>query len=94
MEADMKPAVVTGQIRRTVRTSGLARIADGGNDRCPGNLPTGSAVAIDSIGAGTGEWVPLVSGSSARQHRSELSPVDLCVIGTSMKWWLRKSGFP
>lgn len=29
-----------------------------------------------------GEWVLLVSGSSARQaHRSELSPVDLCVIG-------------
>ncbi|MDI4745975.1 hypothetical protein MJL33_31325, partial [Salmonella enterica subsp. enterica serovar Kentucky] len=28
------------------------------------------------------EWVLLVSGSSARQaHRSELSPVDLCVIG-------------
>lgn len=40
------------------------------------------AVAIDSIGAGTGEWVLLVSGSSARRaHRSELSPVDLCVIG-------------
>lgn len=39
-------------------------------------------VAIDSIGAGTGEWVLLVSGSSARQaHRNESSPVDLCVIG-------------
>ncbi len=31
---------------------------------------------------GTGEWVLLVSGSSARQaHKSETSPVDLCVIG-------------
>ncbi|HEC5101579.1 TPA: ethanolamine utilization microcompartment protein EutN, partial [Escherichia coli] len=37
---------------------------------------------IDNIGAGTGEWVLLVSGSSARQaHKSETSPVDLCVIG-------------
>lgn len=40
------------------------------------------AVAIDSIGAGCGEWVLLVSGSSARQaHAHGASPVDLCVIG-------------
>ena len=31
---------------------------------------------------GMWEWVLLVSGSSARQaHKSETSPVDLCVIG-------------
>ena len=35
-----------------------------------------------SIGAGCGEWVLLVSGSSARQaHAHGASPVDLCVIG-------------
>ncbi|VDY39778.1 ethanolamine utilization protein EutN [Salmonella enterica subsp. enterica serovar Daytona] len=49
----------------------------------PRATPTGSVPSLStSIGAGTGEWVLLVSGSSARQaHRSELSPVDLCVIG-------------
>ncbi|HAD5692255.1 TPA_asm: ethanolamine utilization microcompartment protein EutN [Salmonella enterica subsp. enterica serovar Typhi str. CT18] len=84
MEADMKLAVVTGQIVCTVRHQGLA------HDKllmvemidAQGNPDGQCAVAIDSIGAGTGEWVLLVSGSSVRQaHRSELSPVDLCVIG-------------
>ncbi|EDI4376307.1 ethanolamine utilization microcompartment protein EutN [Salmonella enterica subsp. enterica serovar Montevideo] len=84
MEADMKLAVVTGQIVCTVRHQELAHdkllmveVID-----AQGNPDGQCAVAIDSIGAGTGEWVLLVSGSSARQaHRSELSPVDLCVIG-------------
>ncbi len=42
------------------------------------------AVAIpDGIRGGNRRWVLLVSGSSALAgaHRSELSPVDLCVIG-------------
>ncbi|EHU6921052.1 ethanolamine utilization microcompartment protein EutN [Salmonella enterica subsp. enterica serovar Infantis] len=75
----MKLAVVTGQIVCTVRHQGLA------HDKllmvemidAQGNPDGQCAVAIDSIGG-----VLLVSGSSARQaHRSELSPVDLCVIG-------------
>ncbi|MDK7347606.1 ethanolamine utilization microcompartment protein EutN, partial [Bifidobacterium dentium] len=83
-EAGMKLAVVTGQIVCTVRHHGLA------HDKLlmvemidPQGNPDGQcAVAIDNIGAGTGEWVLLVSGSSARQaHKSETSPVDLCVIG-------------
>ena len=81
----MKLAVVTGQIVCTVRHHGLA------HDKLlmvemidPQGNPDGQcAVAIDNIGAGTGEWVLLVSGSSARQaHKSETSPVDLCVIGS------------
>ena len=80
----MKLAVVTGQIVCTVRHQGLA------HDKllmvemidASGNPDGQCAVAIDSIGAGNGEWVLLVSGSSARQaHHNELSPVDLCVIG-------------
>ena len=80
----MKLAVVTGQIVCTVRHQGLA------HDKLlmvemidAAGKPDGQcAVAIDNIGAGTGEWVLLVSGSSARQaHKSETSPVDLCVIG-------------
>lgn len=74
----MKLAVVTGQIVCTVRHHGLA------HDKLlmvemidPHGNPDGQcAVAIDNIGAGTG------SGSSARRaHKSETSPVDLCVIG-------------
>ena len=73
----MKLAVVTGQIVCTVRHHGLA------HDKLlmvemidPQGNPDGQcAVAID-------KWVLLVSGSSARQaHKSETSPVDLCVIG-------------
>ena len=79
----MKLAIVTGQIVCTVRHQGLA------HDKllmvemidAQGNPDGQCAVAIDSIGR-TGEWVLLVSGSSARQaHRNESSPVDLCVIG-------------
>ena len=80
----MKLAIVTGQIVCTVRHQGLA------HDKllmvemidAQGNPDGQCAVAIDSIGAGTGEWVLLVSGSSARQaHAQGASPVDLCVIG-------------
>ncbi|EOF4701728.1 ethanolamine utilization microcompartment protein EutN [Klebsiella sp. RHBSTW-00484] len=80
----MKLAIVTGQIVCTVRHQGLA------HDKllmvemidAQGNPDGQSAVAIDNIGAGPGEWVLLVSGSSARQaHARESSPVDLCVIG-------------
>ena len=87
----MKLAVVTGQIVCTVRHHGLA------HDKLlmvemidPQGNPDGQcAVAIDNIGAGTGEWVLLVSGSSARQaHKSETSPVDLCV-----RWCLAVRSF-
>lgn len=75
----MKLAVVTGQIVCTVRHHGLA------HDKLlmvemidPQGNPDGQcAVAIDNIGAGTGEWVLLVSGSfpparriKAKRHRS------------------------
>ena len=71
----MKLAIVTGQIVCTVRHQGLA------HDKllmvemidAQGNPDGQCAVAIDSIGAGTGEWVLLVSGSSARQARSRRS---------------------
>ena len=81
----MKLAVVTGQIVCTVRHHGLA------HDKLlmvemidhmvilTGNAPSLS----NNIGRREpGSWVLLVSGSSARQaHKSETSPVDLCVIG-------------
>ena len=80
----MKLAVVIGQIVCTVRHPGLESyklLLVEMIDR--EGRPNGEvAVATDSIGAGNGEWVLIVSGSSARraQHR-ETSPVDLSVIG-------------
>jgi ethanolamine utilization protein EutN len=41
-------------------------------------------VAMDQLGAGEGEWVLVVAGSSARTAYSSVeqgSPVDLCVVG-------------
>ncbi|MBQ5241391.1 ethanolamine utilization microcompartment protein EutN, partial [Klebsiella pneumoniae] len=63
----MKLAVVTGYVVCTVRHEGLAHdkllMVEMLNAR---GEPDGQcAVAIDSIGAGCGEWVLLVSGSSA-----------------------------
>ena len=72
----MKLAVVTGQIVCTVRHHGLA------HDKLlmvemidPQGNPDGQcAVAIDNIGAGTGEWVllavPPARRIKAKRHRS------------------------
>lgn len=52
----------------------------------PINMENGSPdgkpiVAVDSIGAGTGEWVLVVSGSSARQTtRTKDTPVDAVIM--------------
>lgn len=39
------------------------------------------AVAVDTVGAGTGELVLLASGSAARQGVGEHAPVDLAIVG-------------
>ncbi|MDF7679229.1 ethanolamine utilization microcompartment protein EutN [Enterobacteriaceae bacterium ESL0689] len=81
----MKLAVVTGQIVCTVRHQGLVhdKLLMVEMINAQGKPDGQCAVAIDSIGAGTGEWVLLVSGSSARHasYGGEPSPIDLCVIG-------------
>ena len=79
----MKLAVVIGQVVSTVKHDGFERDrllvvdlvgADG--------KPQGDAhVAADSIGAGTGEWVLVVQGSSARKTIDNEVPVDMSVIG-------------
>jgi microcompartment protein CcmK/EutM len=44
--------------------------------------PTGTChVAADPIGAGEGEWVLLVRGSSARRALEADAPLDLTVVG-------------
>ena len=77
----MKLAVVTGYVVCTVRHEGLAHdkllMVEMLNAR---GGPTGNVRSPST--AGCGEWVLLVSGSSARQaHAQGASPVDLCVIG-------------
>ncbi len=74
---------VTGQVVSTVRASGvphtpwlMVELLDG-----QGN-PTGKAhVAADPLGAGEGELVVLVGGSSARHAVVPEAPVDLTIIG-------------
>ncbi len=79
----MKLAVVIGQVVSTVKHSGLEQDrllvvdlvgADG--------KPLGDThVASDSIGAGNGEWVLVVQGSSARKTIHNEAPIDMSVIG-------------
>lgn len=79
----MELGKVTGQVVATVRAPGLPHnslllieLLD------PAGTPTGeSCVALDPIGAGEGEWVILVRGSSARKVANEEAPLDLAVVG-------------
>ena len=46
-----------------------------------GIVTMSNQVAVDSVGAGLGELVMLVRGSSARMIHDKESPVDLSIIG-------------
>jgi len=79
----MQLALVVGQVVSTVRCGGL------GKDRLllvdfidAQGQPSGVRhVAADSVGAGNGEWVLVVTGSSARKANGGDLPIDLSVIG-------------
>lgn len=79
----MELGKVAGQVVATVRAQGLphnslllVEILDSSGE------PTGeSHVALDPIGAGEGEWVILVRGSSARKVVGDSSPLDLAIVG-------------
>ena len=79
----MQLALVVGQVVSTVRCDGL------GKDRLllvdfidAHSQPSGQRhVAADCVGAGNGEWVLVVSGSSARKASGSDLPIDLSVIG-------------
>lgn len=79
----MKLAVVVGHVVATVRSQGwashplmLVEFLDAEGQ------PTGvTEVAADPIGAANGEWVLVVSGSSARLALGEPGPVDLSIVG-------------
>jgi microcompartment protein CcmK/EutM len=74
---------VVGQVVATVRAPGLPSnslllvelLTENGE-------PTGEChVAADPIGAGEGEWVIVVRGSSARYAISLDAPLDLAIVG-------------
>lgn len=79
----MKLAVVIGQVVSTVKSSGFKQ------ERLllvdfigPDGKPQGDThVAADGIGAGNGEWVLIVQGSSARKTINNDVPIDMSVIG-------------
>ncbi len=79
----MRLAVVLGQVVSTVRSAGLEQerllLVDFIG-------PTGEKmqtphVVVDHLGAGNGEWVLVVSGSSARKAVNDRAPVDMSIIG-------------
>ena len=79
----MELGKVIGQVVSTVRDQGLpnltfllVNIVDE-----HGNVTFPSQVAADTIGAGEGEMVLLVRGSSARMVMEGKTPLDLSVIG-------------
>jgi microcompartment protein CcmK/EutM len=79
----MELGKVIGQVVSTVRDPGLpnltfllVNIVDE-----HGNVTLPSQVAADTIGAGEGEMVLLVRGSSARLILEGRSPLDLSVVG-------------
>jgi len=79
----MELGKVVGQVVATVRDPGLPNltfllvdIIDG-----QGKTVLRSQVAADTIGAGEGEWVLLVRGSSARLIMEARTPLDLSVVG-------------
>ena len=74
---------VVGQVVSTVRDDGLPNLTlllvdivdSQGNVTFPGQ------VAADTLGAGEGEMVLLVRGSSARLILESKTPLDLSIIG-------------
>jgi ethanolamine utilization protein EutN len=79
----MELARVVGQVVATVREPGLPNnsllLVQLLNEK---GEPTGdSHVAVDPVGAGEGEWVLVVRGSSARNAIHQDAPVDLAIVG-------------
>ncbi|MBG0774870.1 MAG: EutN/CcmL family microcompartment protein [Desulfovibrionaceae bacterium] len=79
----MELGKVVGQVVATVRDAGLPNLkfllVDIIDPR--GKVMACGQVAVDTIGAGEGEIVLLVRGSSARLVRDNTTPMDLSVVG-------------
>ncbi len=79
----MKLAIVVGQVVATVKCHSLVgdpllliQFLDGNGVPCDA-----LNVATDPIGAGNGEWVLVVEGSSARLASKTAGATDLSIVG-------------
>lgn len=79
----MELGKVVGQVVSTVRDSGMPNLTLLLVDIVDkdGKVILGSQVAADTIGAGEGEMVLLVRGSSARMIMESRTPLDLSIVG-------------
>jgi microcompartment protein CcmK/EutM len=79
----MELGKVVGQVVSTVRDPGMPNITLLLVDivDVDGNVTYGSQVAADTIGAGEGEMVLLVRGSSAQMIMKNRTPLDLSIVG-------------
>ncbi|ABM18324.1 MULTISPECIES: EutN/CcmL family microcompartment protein [Marinobacter] len=81
----MRLAKVIGQVVATVRSErlGMDKLALIKFIDQDGNEESSVMVAADRLGAGEGEWVLVVSGSSARMSvdGTGQTPVDLSIVG-------------
>ena len=79
----MELGKVVGQVVSTVRDHGLPNLTFLLVDivDSTGKVIFPGQVAADTLGAGEGEMVLLVRGSSARLIRESKTPLDLSVIG-------------
>lgn len=79
----MELAQVVGQVVATARAPGLPGtsllLVQFVNEK--GEPRGGCHVAADPVGAGEGEWVLIVRGSSARCAIDKNAPLDLAVVG-------------
>lgn len=74
---------VVGQVVSTIRDSAVPHVTLLLVDliEADGTVKKGGHVAVDTLGAGEGEMVLLVRGSSASLTMERRPPVDLSVIG-------------
>lgn len=79
----MELGKVVGQVVSTVRDPGMPNLTLLLVDIIDkdGKVTFGSQVAADTIGAGEGEIVLLVRGSSARMIMESRTPLDLSIVG-------------
>jgi len=71
----MKTAIVRGSVWATKKVPGLS-----GRSLLRVETDTGTLVAADLVGAGTGDRVLLALGSAARQE-DPAAPIDAAIVG-------------
>ena len=80
----MQLATVLGQVVSTIKKPGLERftllVVQDTRDGDPGRTSGDPYVAVDLVGAGTGEVVLVTGGSAARVAAGPDTPIDCAVV--------------